>query len=268
MTMEPVHFEDEIQELLDGRLSLGERARVEEHLEACSECGRAWQALRFAKRAARAGLPATHLPTEVVARVSAALDLEDRRVASPSHPAATAVPRRRPVLVYGLLAAVAVGLLVFLFVGSPSLPAAASRDYDRYRAGELRLDLQTASPAELEGFFTQQGIRFRTRVFDLGMMGYRLVGGRVHALAGRRSALFVYRGLRNQILVCQMYEGDTRELPRAAERRRHGGFTFFIFHRGDQTLVFWQEGSVTCVLASDANPEEVIDLAFAKAMKV
>jgi hypothetical protein len=34
------------------------------------------------------------------------------------------------------------------------------------------------------------------------------------------------------------------------------------------TLVFWQEGAVTCVLASDIDPEELAQLAFAKAVKV
>lgn len=33
-------------------------------------------------------------------------------------------------------------------------------------------------------------------------------------------------------------------------------------------LVFWQEGDVICVLASDARPEDVIALAFAKAVRV
>ncbi len=34
------------------------------------------------------------------------------------------------------------------------------------------------------------------------------------------------------------------------------------------TVVFWQEGAVTCVLTSDISPEEVVQLAFAKAVKV
>jgi hypothetical protein len=33
-------------------------------------------------------------------------------------------------------------------------------------------------------------------------------------------------------------------------------------------MVFWQEGDVICVLTSDLGSEEVIQLAFAKAIKV
>jgi hypothetical protein len=63
-----------------------------------------------------------------------------------------------------------------------------------------------------------------------------------------------------------MFEGSTRELPRGAEVRRHGAISFFVFRRGARTLVFWPEGEVLCVLASDAGVEEVIALAFAKAV--
>lgn len=86
------------------------------------------------------------------------------------------------------------------------------------------------------------------------------------AVGGRPSALFVYRGERNKILVCQMYEGSARDLPRGAEVRRHGGISFFVYRRDARTLVFWPEGKVLCVLASEAPTEEVVALAFAKAV--
>ena len=35
---------------------------------------------------------------------------------------------------------------------------------------------------------------------------------------------------------------------------------------GGLTAVFWQEGAVVCVLVSDIETEEVVQLAFAKAM--
>jgi hypothetical protein len=34
------------------------------------------------------------------------------------------------------------------------------------------------------------------------------------------------------------------------------------------TLVFWQEGAVVCVLASEGNTDEVVQLAYAKDVKV
>jgi hypothetical protein len=65
-----------------------------------------------------------------------------------------------------------------------------------------------------------------------------------------------------------MYRGRTAELPYTAERRVHDGIGFLVYRRDGVTLVFWQEGEVVCVLASDVAPEEVVALAFAKAMKV
>jgi hypothetical protein len=64
-----------------------------------------------------------------------------------------------------------------------------------------------------------------------------------------------------------MYEGRFAELPPADEVRRHDGMTFQVYRAGRLTLVFWQEGDMVCVLASDAESEEVIQLAYAKAVK-
>jgi hypothetical protein len=40
-----------------------------------------------------------------------------------------------------------------------------------------------------------------------------------------------------------------------------------VYERDGVTSVFWQEGTVVCVLASDLPREEVVQLAYAKAMK-
>jgi hypothetical protein len=101
------------------------------------------------------------------------------------------------------------------------------------------------------------------------MMNYHLVGGRIHQLIGRQSALFVYRGKDRRLLICQMYPGQVTELPPAsATLRENKGIRFHIYRADGLTAVFWQEGAVTCVLASDGDPEEVIQLAFVKAMKI
>ena len=47
-----------------------------------------------------------------------------------------------------------------------------------------------------------------------------------------------------------------------------GGIRFRIYRSGGVTLVFWQEGSVVCVLAADGDPEQAIQRAYAKAVKL
>jgi hypothetical protein len=68
--------------------------------------------------------------------------------------------------------------------------------------------------------------------------------------------------------VCKIFEGSTRRLPRGAGRRRHGGIDFFVYVKSSRTLVFWQEGNEVYALASEVGREEVVQLAFAKALKV
>jgi hypothetical protein len=65
-----------------------------------------------------------------------------------------------------------------------------------------------------------------------------------------------------------MYEGRLASLPQPDEVRDHGGIRFQVYRKGKLTLVFWQEGAVVCVLASDAESDDVIQLAYAKAVKV
>ncbi len=253
------HFSDEIQQLLDGRLSGERRAALEEHLAACESCRREREAISAVRAAARRALGPREVPPEVSLAIHRALDRET--------PGPTPVrSRARLALAAGLLAA-ALAVILILLPRKPNAPAAVETDFEAYRTGRLALALETADTRTMEAFFAANGISFRTRVFDLGMMKYRLAGGRVHRLAGRPSALLVYLGEKEKALICEMYDGRLEKLPRPAERREHGGLTFFIYRDRGMTAVFWQEGPVTCVLVSDIDSEEVIALAFAKAMK-
>jgi anti-sigma factor RsiW len=132
----------------------------------------------------------------------------------------------------------------------------------------LPLALRTSDGAAVEALFASAGLPFTTRVFDLGMMRYQLQGGLVHRLHGRPSALYVYRSLEGVAVVCQMFPGRLAELPRTADVREHDGIAFHVYRVEGVTLVFWQEGGVVCVLASDAESEAVIRLAYAKAVRV
>ena len=150
----------------------------------------------------------------------------------------------------------------------PDMPSEVARDYKNYKTDKLPLMLKTEDVKEMEKFFSEEGIPFKTRVFDLGMMNYRLLGGRAHKLITRKSAFFVYRGKGDDILVCQMYPGRVTELPAGAVLRENKGIQFYVYRVKDLTIAFWQEGAVICVLTSDMNPEQLVQLAFAKAVKV
>ena len=254
---------EDIQDLLDDRLLSARRAEIEAHVAECTLCRQTLATLTWAREAA-ARMPVHEPPPELSTQVARALDREARpapRVARSLHRAGWAL---------GLGAAAAVAILFFVFVGRPSadVPDAVERAYTDYESGALRLDTVTGDAPALQAFFARHGMAFATRVFDLNMMGYRLQGGRTHTLRLRPSALFVYRAAGGRELICQMYEGTLAHLPAGGEERTHNGIAFRIYRSSALTLVFWQEGAVVCVLASDAPTEEVLQLAYAKAVKV
>lgn len=248
---------EEIQELLDGRLQGEARRSIEAHLEPCATCRARYERMMETRRILRMTVSETEeVPEALRARIVSTLDKER-------------APRRHGWrLAAGLAAAAALAIVFILRVRQPAgdLPAAAIRDFETVSAGKSPLELQTSDAAQLQTWFDRQ-LGFSSRVFDLGMMGYHLAGGRIDEVADKPSALFVYRREDGALVICEMFQAVTSELPADAERRHHNGIEFFIFERDGTTTVFWQEGSVVCVLASRINREELIALAYAKAMQ-
>ena len=265
MTDTTNHLGTTLQDFLDGRLAAAPRSDVEAHLGRCPQCRRQLEALRWVRDVALKQLPGEDVPPALAGRVAAALDAAHER----SRPAASLSHGwRRKWAVAGVLLAAAALALLLVSPPSANLVDAVARDFAEYSDDRLALDLRSSDGAAVESLFARGGIGFPTRVFDLGMMQYSLTGGRIHRLRDRPSALFVYRGSAGRDLVCQMYEGWLGDLPRTDDVREHNGITFRVYRTNGLTLVFWQEGAVVCVLASDADTEAVIQLAYAKAVKV
>ncbi len=259
------HVREEIDDLVSGRLDATAARRIELHLADCEACRREWNAVRRTREALRQRTAEVELPPEVSARVRTALDREE------------VSGTRFRVWPWAAAAAALIAVVSLLLVRSPAprpplrevdLAQEAARDFAAIRSSELPLQFHSDSPAAVESFFTRAGISFRTRVFDLGMMGYRLEGGRAYRLAGRPSAVFVYRSSKGTRLVCQMFEATVASLPPGSVRSESNGIRFYRYVRQGTTTVFWPEGSVLCVLAGDAPPDEVLQLAYAKAVKV
>jgi anti-sigma factor RsiW len=248
------HYRDELQDLLDRRLDAEREREVRSHLDRCPQCRREFEAAAWVKRLA-ATVAETDLPPGLEDSIRSAL------------PALRPSASRRALLVAAASLVLGAGGAVWLFRrGRQSLPAAVVRDHQLFMSGALPLEIQAARPEAVEAFFRERGVPFRTRVLDLAMMNYGVRGGRVHRLGGRPSALFAYQGDGAKALVCQMYPGRLEELPPADEVRHHRGFRFQIYRRPSITAVFWQEGEVVCVLTGDFGEQEIVALAFEKAM--
>ena len=254
------HYGEALQDLLDGMLAEPMRSEVLAHVETCARCRRELDALSWVKSEVPKHAQPLELPAELPSRVQAGLNAEPRR-------SRRRIVTRRAWIVGALAAAVA----AFVFFGghqSSPIPVLVATDFTAYDSGALKLEIESSDPRVVEAYFARNGVAFPTHVYDLGMMQYQLAGGRVHALAGRTSALFAYRGPDDTALVCQMYVGDLLELPGTEDVREHNGITFRVYRSENVTIVFWEEGEMVCVLASDGDPEAVVRLAFAKAMRI
>ena len=245
------HVTDDLQLHLDGRLDPSAAARVDEHLAACAECRRAAEELRAVKSAVGT-LRREAAPAGLADQVRAALDAEGTRG-----------PRRWPVAL-GLAAAAVLAVAIWLWPGE-TVPESAAAGTAAVEDGRLALEWTTADPGDLERRFASRGLP--VRVLDLAMMDLALEGGAIRQLAGRPAALYVYRRPDGVRVVCQMFAGALDELPPAARTLERDGFTFLVYRDGPRTLVFWAEGDILCVLASDLPEAEVIALAQGKAMK-
>ena len=251
---------DDLHLLLDGRLNELERRAVEIRLRDDASYRAEYEELLRLRQALRS-IPKPELPEDLWLRIEGSLRNETRQLRG--------VDRRRN---WQLAAAILLCLLPVGFVAQRWLThdviVAVTDDASEFAVGRLRLDLQTTTPAILEAHFKRTGLDFSTRVLDLRMMGYELVGGSRHAVDGHPSALFIYRGPAGESVLCQMFKADLQPFVRGSKRRQHNGIDFYIHRRGAITAVFWAEGGVICMLQSSADPEATIALAMAKAMRV
>jgi anti-sigma factor RsiW len=261
------HPVEALQDLFDNRLPPREVEPVRSHLATCETCQHVWQDLEAARAATVLLRAERELPDGLLADVVAALDAPD----SVDRRTQTAPRRlwsggRRAWLSAAAVAVAAVGVGVWrLRREDPAIPALVARDLDRVASGALVLDERTDQAMVLEAHFTRTGL-VGIRVLDLAMMGFVLEGGSRHDLGGRPSALYVYRDRSGRPLVCQMYAGALADLPPTGDLRDNGRFRFHVYAEGGATTVFWQEGPLVCALASRMPPDDVVALAFAKAM--
>jgi hypothetical protein len=172
------------------------------------------------------------------------------------------------VLGGGLAAAAALVCVALPFLPrSRGMIETVAQDYSKYSSGRLALDLRGADPKALERQFAASGLGFAPRVFDLSMMSYRLEGGRVLQLQEHPTALAAYRSSTGDKLLCLMYGGKVAVLPKATRVVEHGRIRFLVYEMNGVTEVFWQEGDEVCVLVSKMPIDDLVQLAFAKAMK-
>jgi anti-sigma factor RsiW len=194
MPTSPKHFKDEIQDLLDNRPDAPTQAEVERHVEACTECRREFEALRWTKSFVAKQFAAKAAPSELRENILRALEADagSARTITP-HPGFQ-MRKLKPILACAA-ALVALGILALILIPQQrTLPQVVARDFHTYQNQKLTLELNTSDVKKTEGFFTRHGLPFTPHVYDLSAKDYGLVGGRVQYLRGQRTEWVVYRG--------------------------------------------------------------------------
>lgn len=216
---------------LDGRAD-EMTARVRQHLEECPGCRAFRDEIVRARALLRERLRPESAPAGLAARILARIEEEE------------AAAHRRRVLRFGLGAtAAALAAAVLVLVAIPKSGARVEEIYERALAGDLPLDLRTASAEELESFYRHRLEPVRSHVVDLGAAGFRLRGGAVVTAGGRQLRLTVYDdGV--HVVVCDFrrlseYPG---ELPRTEEP--------VFLHRGELNFCIRRMGDHVCILAT------------------
>src|SRR5262245_60810844 len=256
------HDLDALSEALDGRLA-GERLEaVLDLVRSCPECRAAYEAMAWTRAQSRR-LPSVAVPSGLEEQIRSGLNRDagrSRRI--------RAARRAIGFTVAAALLLALAGVLIRRVSSPPSLPQAVAADFRARAAGRLPLALETADPARLEAWFASASVGFPTRVFDLRMMGYELRGGGARVVAGRPGVFIVYQETATgREMICQMRRAGPNDLPPGDATREHDGIAFRVYRIEDLTLVFWPEGEVLCVLVGQGDPESLVQLAFAKAMK-
>lgn len=176
----------------------------------------------------------------------------------------TRPPTRRGILSVIGVAAGVIAVLVLSRRSSEDLPSSAVRDWSRIASGRLHLDMRSANPSAVAGFFVERALPFRVGAGTIPLPGYRLVGARVHSIGARPSALVVHRDARNKIVLCQRFEGRVEELPRPDRTFVRDGNKVHLYRSRRRNAVFWQDGAVIRSLASDLPGEELARLALSR----
>jgi len=180
---------------VDGELDLVRQMEIETHLKSCPACAAAYEEHRALQSALRGGSLRYRAPTQLEARVRAAVGAA--RTRTPGE-----MPRR---VAWGsplrwLAAAAAIVLAVFL--GWKILPSWRSGDEQLARevvAGHVRsllashlLDVPSSDQHTVKPWFAGK-LDFSPPVGDFKEQGFELIGGRLDYLDRRAVAALVYR---------------------------------------------------------------------------
>lgn len=170
-----------------------------------------------------------------------------------------------PFLVIAAIGLIATGGLVWSLFRDPGIPAVVAADYMDVAGGLVHPAHHTSDPDALSAALAQELAGSPVTVPDLTRAGYRLDGGRVHAVGDRPGVLAIYHSDRRDLLIYHGWRGSTDALPPADDTREYPDRTYVVYQKSSTTLVFWQDGDVVRVLTAGLPTEHVVKAALSLA---
>lgn len=167
-----------------------------------------------------------------------------------------------PFVALGVIAAIAIAFLAYTIIRRPAIPAVVSQDYTSVAGAVLVPEVRQANARELAAALDAAQPGLGASVPDLGRVGYRLDGGGVHAVVGRRGIVAIYHNTLQDLVVWQVFEGAIADLPATTDVRERAERHYYVHHKSAYALVFWQDGPRVNVVTSSLPAEQVVAIAF------
>jgi anti-sigma factor RsiW len=233
-----------IEAYLDKELDAALHAEVEQHLAACQDCSEAYGRLRKQQAGIKAEAPYYSAPPALGRSVRDALRrMEKAEVRRP----VSAIPWRSMAIAAGLLLAASVSWNVIQLrqraAGEADLAGNVLTDHIRSLIGTHLVDVPSSDQHTVKPWFAGK-LDFSPAVRDLDAQGFRLAGGRIEYLSGRRVAALVYYRRQHVINLFIWPDGSSGSEGRTS--------------RDGYNLVHWTDGSMTYWAVSDVNAADLV----------
>lgn len=263
---------DQAQELItglvDNELTAAERDAIDAHLAQCSPCSAQLERETTLKRDIRHAAAAIAVPQDLRARIesperSVGPDIDRRKELSV--PEWLVARRWRPAYAFAAVVFV-VAALLFHSQTKENIPAAALAMHEKVINGTITL-VRVRDGAQLRQQLTRAvNGRFAPVALDLSIIQLHPVAGFFEKVGDRDVLVTVYEG-NGRMMTCFTFLGSEADAPKGSKRLLDPDrkINFYAFSRGAVNGVLHAEGEVICVLVSNMEPAELLDVARGKA---
>jgi len=243
---------------LDNETALKETLEIQEHLEHCPTCRRAFELERGLRIFLQREIGDEEPPRDLWAKIAERLTAEARPFGLRRRTARISLAKRVSALLFGLLLLLLAGLPHQ--DGLPLLQAPST--LAQLLEAHLRPLMTPSGKAPTEAALTASVGRtaFTLELAPLKWSGLRLIGEKLCVVHGERGRQFAFSrdGQRISLYVFRELVVDFA----GARRQSVGGKDFYVFGFQGYRIVFWKEGDLLCVAVAEMGEEELMQVAL------